>query len=44
LHPVGEIYGGPMLYELGDAATVLKFFRDIIRDAPEGGLNQNISP
>jgi FAD/FMN-containing dehydrogenase len=35
LHPVGEIYGGPMLYEVDDAATVLKFFRDFIRDAPE---------
>jgi FAD/FMN-containing dehydrogenase len=35
LHPVGEIYGGPMLYELDDAATVLKFYRDFIRDAPE---------
>jgi FAD/FMN-containing dehydrogenase len=35
LHSVGEIYGGPMLYELDDAATVLKFFRDFIRDAPE---------
>lgn len=35
LHPVREIYGGPMLYELRDAATVLKFFRDFIQDAPE---------
>jgi FAD/FMN-containing dehydrogenase len=35
LHPVREIYGGPMLYELGDAATVLKFYRDFIGDAPE---------
>jgi FAD/FMN-containing dehydrogenase len=35
LHPVREIYGGPMLYELSDAATVLKFYRDFIRDAPE---------
>jgi FAD/FMN-containing dehydrogenase len=35
LHPVGEIYGGPMLYELDDAATVLRFYRDFIRDAPE---------
>jgi FAD/FMN-containing dehydrogenase len=35
LHPVREIYGGPMLYELRDAATVLKFYRDFIRDAPE---------
>ena len=35
LHPVREIYGGPMLYELDDAATVLRFFRDFIQDAPE---------
>lgn len=35
LHPVREIYGGPMLFELRDAATVLKFYRDFIRDAPE---------
>ena len=35
VHRVREIYGGPMLYELSDAATVLKFFREFIRDAPE---------
>jgi FAD/FMN-containing dehydrogenase len=35
LHPVGEIYGGPMLYEVGDAANVLAFYRDFIQDAPE---------
>ncbi|HVF77309.1 MAG TPA: FAD-binding oxidoreductase [Solirubrobacteraceae bacterium] len=35
LHPVGEIYGGPMLYELHDAATVLTFYREFIQDAPE---------
>jgi FAD/FMN-containing dehydrogenase len=35
LHPVGEIYGGPMLYELDDAADVLRLYRDFIRDAPE---------
>jgi len=35
LHPVREIYGGPMLFELRDAATVLRFYRDFIRDAPE---------
>ncbi len=35
VHPVREIYGGPMLYELSDAATVLKFYREFIRDAPE---------
>ena len=35
LHPVREIYGGPMLFELDDAADVLRFYRDFIRDAPE---------
>jgi len=35
LHPVKEIYGGPILFELSDAETVLKFYRDFIEDAPE---------
>jgi FAD/FMN-containing dehydrogenase len=35
LHPIGEIYGGPMFYELDDAATVLRFYREHIQDAPE---------
>ena len=35
VHPVGEIYGGPMLFEVDDAATVLSFYRDFIPDAPE---------
>jgi FAD/FMN-containing dehydrogenase len=35
LHPVSEIYGGPMFYELEDARTVLRFYRDFIKDAPE---------
>jgi FAD/FMN-containing dehydrogenase len=35
LHPLSEIYGGPILYELEDAETVLKFYRDYIKDAPE---------
>ncbi|HYT80015.1 MAG TPA: FAD-binding oxidoreductase, partial [Actinomycetota bacterium] len=35
LHPVKDIYGGPMLYELEDARTVLQFYRDFIADAPE---------
>ena len=34
LHPVGEIYGGPMLFELGDAGVILRHFRDFIADAP----------
>jgi FAD/FMN-containing dehydrogenase len=35
LHPVKDIYGGPMFYELKDAGTVLRFFREFIADAPE---------
>jgi FAD binding domain-containing protein/berberine-like enzyme len=35
LHPIKDIYGGPMFYELRDAGTVLQFFREFITDAPE---------
>ena len=35
VHPVKDIYGGPMFFELRDAGTVLRFFRDFIADAPE---------
>jgi FAD/FMN-containing dehydrogenase len=35
LHPVKDIYGGPMFYELSDAETILKFYREYISDAPE---------
>ena len=35
VHPVKDIYGGPMFFELDDAGTVLGFFRDFIADAPE---------
>ena len=34
LHPVGDIYGGPMFFELSDAVALLSYFRDFIRDAP----------
>jgi FAD/FMN-containing dehydrogenase len=34
LHPVDTIVGGPMFFEARDAATVLAFFRDFIKDAP----------
>jgi FAD/FMN-containing dehydrogenase len=34
LHPVGEIYGGPMFFELSAAADLLAYFRDFIKDAP----------
>jgi FAD/FMN-containing dehydrogenase len=35
LHPVKDIYGGPMFFELRDAEHILKFFREYIKDAPE---------
>ena len=35
LHPVKDIYGGPMFFELSEAANVLRFYRDYIADAPE---------
>jgi FAD/FMN-containing dehydrogenase len=35
LHSVKTIYGGPMFFEVDDAATVLRFFREFIADAPE---------
>ncbi|APU44493.1 FAD-binding oxidoreductase [Streptomyces sp. NPDC056254] len=35
LSPVKDIYGGPMLFELDDAATVLRSFAEYIADAPE---------
>ncbi|MGH8871246.1 MAG: FAD-binding oxidoreductase [Acidimicrobiia bacterium] len=35
LHPISEIYGGPMFYEVEDAGDVLRFYREFIRDAPE---------
>ena len=34
LHPVNDIYGGPMFYELSEVETILKFYRDYIADAP----------
>jgi FAD/FMN-containing dehydrogenase len=35
LHPVSEIYGGPMFFELSDAGDVLRWYREFIKDAPE---------
>jgi FAD/FMN-containing dehydrogenase len=35
LHPVADIYGGPMFFEVSDAADVLRWFREFIADAPE---------
>jgi FAD/FMN-containing dehydrogenase len=35
LHPVSEIYGGPMFFELDAGADLLRFYREYIADAPE---------
>ncbi len=35
LHPVKDIYGGPMFFELQDAEAILRCYRDYIADAPE---------
>jgi FAD/FMN-containing dehydrogenase len=35
LAPVSTVYGGPMLFEMSDAAAVVSGFRDMIGDAPE---------
>jgi len=45
LAPVSMIYGGPMFFELSDAAAVLSGFRDLIKDAPEqlGGSRRSRS-
>jgi FAD/FMN-containing dehydrogenase len=34
VQPVNDIYGGPMFYELSEAETILRFYRDYIADAP----------
>src|SRR5204862_7323842 len=34
LHPVSEAFGGPILYELGDTSMFIKFYRDLMKDAP----------
>ncbi len=35
LHPVKDIYGGPIFYELKYADDILHFYREYIADAPE---------
>jgi FAD/FMN-containing dehydrogenase len=35
VHPIKDIYGGPMFFELEEAGNVLRFYRDYIADAPE---------
>jgi FAD/FMN-containing dehydrogenase len=35
LHPVKDIYGGAMFFELDRVASLLRFYREFIADAPE---------
>jgi FAD/FMN-containing dehydrogenase len=35
LHPIDILYGGPMLYELSEAADVMKWYRNLISTAPD---------
>ena len=35
LHKIDMIYGGPMLYELGEAAEVMEWYRELIPGAPD---------
>ena len=35
LHPVSTVYGGPMFWSFDDAADVMRFYSDLILNAPE---------
>ncbi len=35
LHPVNIVYGGPMLWEMDEAAEILKWYAKFIKEAPE---------
>ena len=35
LHPVTDVYGGPMFFDAEDAGTVIRAYREFIADAPE---------
>ncbi len=35
LHPVDTIIGGPLFYEVDDAAAVMQFYREYVEKAPE---------
>ncbi|HEU0275750.1 MAG TPA: FAD-binding oxidoreductase [Candidatus Udaeobacter sp.] len=35
LHPVDTVYAGPMLYELSEAADVMRWYRELIPAAPD---------
>ena len=35
LHPVEDVYWGPMFFEIEETENVFRFYRDYIKDAPE---------
>jgi FAD/FMN-containing dehydrogenase len=35
LHPVKDVYWGPMFYEVEETDNILRFYREYIKDAPE---------
>jgi hypothetical protein len=35
LHAVDTVYGGPLFYELSEAADVMKWYRNLIKEAPD---------
>jgi FAD/FMN-containing dehydrogenase len=35
LHPVKDVYWGPMFYEIEEAENIFRFYREYIKDAPE---------
>ncbi|MEJ6979543.1 FAD-binding oxidoreductase [Pedobacter sp. P351] len=35
LHPIDMLYGGPMLWELDESEDVMKWYRELIKDAPD---------
>ena len=47
LHPVAEIYGGPIVYPVDRAEDLIRFYREYIADAPEelgGFLGFHLAP
>ena len=47
LHPVGEIYGGPIVYPVDRAGDLIRFYREYIANAPEdlgGFLGFHMAP
>src|SRR5690606_23810205 len=35
LQPAGEVYGGPIFWDIDVAADAMRFYRDLMRDAPD---------